>query len=297
MSALIIQLSRLSFNRSCNLSTVALGSDDTDPSQSGSARVNLELYKVYFQDEFIKSTEAYYRTETEDFLANNSVSDYLKKAEIRLEEEDNRVDRFLHSSTKKTLIQRCEGVLITDKKQILQDEFQSLLDADRREDLGRMWSLLARIPDGLDLLRARFEEHVKKSGLDAIARVAQSTTNAEGKVEPLDPRVYVEAMLQVYKKHSHLVDVSFRGEQGFTASLDKACRQFCNHNAVATTTVKSPELLASYVDSLLKKSNKDAGEASMEDSLNDAVRRAFCMPNGENVTENFIRLCFSCPYR
>lgn len=84
-------------------SMAALGSEDVDPTSTTatSARLNLDVYRSTFQDDFLRSTESYYRTETEDFLANNSVSDYLKKAEQRLEEEDNRVDRYLHSSTKR----------------------------------------------------------------------------------------------------------------------------------------------------------------------------------------------------
>lgn len=89
-------------------SMVALGSEDVDPSSTTitSARVNLDVYRSTFQDDFLRSTENYYRTETENFLANNSVSDYLKKAEQRLEEEDNRVDRYLHSSTKRPVSDR-----------------------------------------------------------------------------------------------------------------------------------------------------------------------------------------------
>jgi cullin 1 len=34
-----------------------------------------------------------------------------------------------------------------------------------------MYSLLARIPEGLDPLRKKFEEHVKKAGLAAIAKL------------------------------------------------------------------------------------------------------------------------------
>jgi cullin 1 len=48
-----------------------------------------------------------------------------------------------------------------------------------------MWDLLVRVPDGLEPLRQRFEEHVKKSGLDAVAKVAQGTVNAEGKTEAM----------------------------------------------------------------------------------------------------------------
>ena len=35
-----------------------------------------------------------------------------------------------------------------------------------------MYSLLSRIPEGLDPLRTRFEEHVRKAGLNAIEKIA-----------------------------------------------------------------------------------------------------------------------------
>lgn len=41
-------------------------------------------------------------------------------------------------------------------------------------DLHRMYTLLARIPEGLDPLRVRFESHVRKAGLGAIERIDQS---------------------------------------------------------------------------------------------------------------------------
>jgi cullin 1 len=36
-----------------------------------------------------------------------------------------------------------------------------------------MYSLLARIQDGLNPLRSRFELHVKKAGLSAIEKIAE----------------------------------------------------------------------------------------------------------------------------
>lgn len=45
-------------------------------------------------------------------------------------------------------------------------------------DLARTWTLLARIPDGLNPLRETFEEHVKKSGLAAVQGVAAAASAA-----------------------------------------------------------------------------------------------------------------------
>jgi hypothetical protein len=49
-------------------------------------------------------------------------------------------------------------------------------------DLARMYALLARIPEGLEPLRKRFEEHVKKSGLAAVEKLVsgKDTAGANG---------------------------------------------------------------------------------------------------------------------
>jgi hypothetical protein len=47
---------------------------------------------------FIQATERYYKTESESFLAENSVSEYLKKAEERLKEEEDHVEPAPHAT-------------------------------------------------------------------------------------------------------------------------------------------------------------------------------------------------------
>lgn len=51
------------------------------------------------------------------------------------------------------------------------EEFQKLLDYDKDADLQRMYALLARIPEGLEPLRKKFEEHVKQAGLVAVSKL------------------------------------------------------------------------------------------------------------------------------
>ena len=53
----------------------------------------------------------------------------------------------------------------------LQDEFQKLLDSEKEDDLNRMYNLLFRIQGGLEPLRTRFEDHVKRAGLEAVERI------------------------------------------------------------------------------------------------------------------------------
>jgi len=53
----------------------------------------------------------------------------------------------------------------------------------------------------------------------------------------------------------------------------QACREFVNRNVVCkSASTKSPELLAKYADSLLRKSAKSAEEADLENKLTQIVR-------------------------
>lgn len=60
-----------------------------------------------------------------------------------------------------------------------------------------------------------------------------------------------------------------------TGLMNQACREFVNRNkATGTNSSKSPQLLSQYVDGLLRKTNKAAGEEDdMEQSLNRTVRQ------------------------
>ncbi|BGP43648.1 ubiquitin ligase (cullin) of SCF [Rhodotorula kratochvilovae] len=272
-------------------SFVALGLDEADTN-----RQNLEVYRSAFEVPFLAATEAFYTSESEQYLAANSVTEYMKKAEARLGEEENRVDLYLHASTRKGLVSKCEDVLVKSHAELMQEEFQRLLDQEQEPDLQRMYFLLSRIPSGLDPLRERFEAHVKKAGLDSVERAvgaassssaagtpapgegdrdvkpaAAAAKDAAGKDAGVEPKAYVDSLLAVHRKNNELVAKAFRGDQGFVASLDRACREYVNRNKACASPNKSPELLARYADSLLRKSNKASEDADVEQALTDTM--------------------------
>jgi cullin 1 len=257
-------------------SFVSLGLDVADPNKEC-----LDVYKEHFETAFISATEQFYKKESENYLAQNPVPDYLKKAEERLREEENRVDRYLHNKTRKDLISKCENVLIREHSDLLTESFQTLLDYEKDDDLQRMYSLLSRIPDGLDPLRKKFETHVKNAGLAAISKLVGGGAN----IESLDPKAYVDALLQVHQKNSDIVNRSFKGEAGFAASLDKACREFVNRNtATGASSTKSPELIAKHTDMLLRKNNKMAEEDDLEGALNRVVCLLILVASKEHLS-------------
>lgn len=74
---------------------VSLGLDEAD-----AQRQNLDTYRKHFQTQFLEATDTYYRAESSAFVGSNSVADYMKKAEARLQEEADRVNLYLHDNTR-----------------------------------------------------------------------------------------------------------------------------------------------------------------------------------------------------
>lgn len=228
----------------------------------------LDLYKQHFEDPFIAATDQYYRTESESCLAQDSMSDYMKKVEERLKEEEDRVEQYLNTATGPELISKCEDVLIRGHAERMSDHFPTLLDSDPDDDLQRMYTLLSRIPEGLELLEMKFGTHVKQAGLTAIMDlVSERGAN-------IDPEAYVDALLEVHHGYSEMVTGNFKGEgtTRFMVSLDKACEEYINSNAATSaSSTRSAELVVQYVDMLLRQSSKLA-EGDLEGALDHVVR-------------------------
>ena len=134
----------------------------------------LKVYKTSFEDTFLQETKAFYARESADFLQHNSVTEYLKKAEERLKEEEKLCQICLHQSTKISLIKTCEETLIQNHIPVLTSEFLTLTDENKIDDLARMYQLLSRVPNGLNELAVKLEDYIKNNGISSLSKFLDS---------------------------------------------------------------------------------------------------------------------------
>ncbi|CAJ0957478.1 unnamed protein product, partial [Mesorhabditis belari] len=225
------------------------------------------FYRQKFEKRFLGETENYYTTEADDFLQQNSFTEYMKKIEKRLNEEAERCNFYLHATTLQPLSQICETVFIQRKIELFQRDFGPLLEQERDDDLARIYQLCGRIEQGLEELKLALERHITRQGQNAIDEIAKKSPN--------DPREFMRGILEVHMRYKGLVSKSFRDEAGFKEALDKASSHFINKNAITkiagNSSSKVPELIARYCDLLLRKSKDNIGEAEMEEQLQNVI--------------------------
>jgi cullin 1 len=66
-------------------------------------------------------------------------------------------------------------------------EFPDLLKKDQREDLGRLYGLVARLHDAFGQMKESLEEHIASEGADAIREHGTACLNVTFKV--FNPRI------------------------------------------------------------------------------------------------------------
>jgi cullin 3 len=130
-------------------------------------------YENDFEAPFLAGTTSFYTAESRDYLARNTVPDYVRKAERRLNEEASRVENYLSPSTAPRLMRAAETALIADHAQALVGAANggavSMLDDDKASDLRNLYDLLARVPATVEVLREAVGDHIKKVGGELVA--------------------------------------------------------------------------------------------------------------------------------
>ena len=103
------------------------------------------VYAEDFEARFLQETAQFFHDESAAFLERNTAPDYLRHAELRLAQEWDRGNAFLHPTTLPKVKGLLERTLVAEHAaRLLEMEgsgLVSLLERDARDDLARMYAL------------------------------------------------------------------------------------------------------------------------------------------------------------
>eukprot|EP00761_Pharyngomonas_kirbyi_P014490 gb/GECH01014520.1/.p1 GENE.gb/GECH01014520.1/~~gb/GECH01014520.1/.p1 ORF type:complete len:769 (+),score=194.98 gb/GECH01014520.1/:1-2307(+) len=232
--------------------------------------VSLNIYVSHFEQKLINNTKEFYYDEGKRCVEQYQTSEYLIHVESRLRDENDRVTKYLDSSTRKSLISVVEEELILRHVEfIVSRGFDDLVEAQKISDLRRMYVLFSkvnRLPD----IKTAFNTYIKKAGKNIVMDKERDDS-------------MVTSLLEFKNKMDVVYQESFHKDEAYKYSIREGFEAVLN-----TRENKPAELIAKFIDKKLKTGHRGETEEEMEQTL-EKVLNLFRFINGKDVFEAFYK--------
>ncbi|XP_072951479.1 cullin-4 [Typha angustifolia] len=230
----------------------------------------LGIYTENFEKPFLECTSEFYAAEGMKYMQQSDIPDYLKHVESRLHEEHERCILYLEASTRKPLITSAEKQLLDrHTSSVLDKGFTMLMEANRINDLHRMYTLFQRV-NALESLRQALSSYIRGTG--------QSIIMDEEKDKDLVPY-----LLDFKASLDTIWEESFAKNEAFSNTIKDSFEHLIN-----LRQNRPAELIAKFLDEKLRAGNKGTSEEELEGTL-DKVLVLFRFIQGKDVFEAFYK--------
>ena len=251
----------------------------------------LDVYVDDFETSFLDDTSAFYARKASDWVQQDGLPDYLMKAERALEVEKSRVANYLHNSTEEKLLKVVNKELLeVHQDQLMRKEgtgLESLMIDEKKDELCRLYQLYFRLPTGLMsgekgryglvAVGAMVKEHISKVGTELVR-------GQVGKREAGDE--FVNELIALHHKYHSLVQECFSGNPIFSKALKEAHEKFINMDLEKSSMA---QLLADYLDNLLKKGGKEKLDDSIIEERLERVVQLFSYLQDKDLFSEYYR--------
>mmetsp|Transcript_17124 Transcript_17124/g.35635 ORF Transcript_17124/g.35635 Transcript_17124/m.35635 type:complete len:718 (-) Transcript_17124:1587-3740(-) len=236
----------------------------------------IDRYRDSFEKPLLDASERYYQAEGSAKIQELEVAVYLMHVENRITQENERVNFYLDPFTRKALIPCVHSTLIAPHVSvILEKGFDAICNDHRVEDLSRMYNLLRAVSDSsqdspLMQMKASFSAYIKRVGGNMIMDTEKDAD-------------LVQSLLDFKKRLDTIVQDAFQGSESFVYALKESFEVFINMRQNTPA-----ELIARFIDNILRTGNKGFSEEELEDNL-DRVMTLFRFVRGKDIFEAFYK--------
>ncbi|KAJ9462762.1 Cullin-1 [Diplonema papillatum] len=232
-----------------------------------------KVYNVDFEAPFLTFTGNYYEREAKRWMAENSTTEYMKKAEQRLNEELQRAEAYLHRNSEKPLIRVVEQKLLETLLNLEETGFIALLQDNRLDDIARAYRLFSRIAKGVPPISRLMYEYVTSEGKQIVQKHSSSPE--------LCYKAYTKDLLDIHQKYRSILKNQLNDDPIFAKSIKDAFEAFVNQPVQShvkgappgtpTIKVSCSELISNYCDMLMKNAASKMDDDELENVLEQVV--------------------------
>ncbi|CAL2045173.1 unnamed protein product [Caenorhabditis brenneri] len=239
----------------------------------------LLAYQKAFERQFIDQTTEYYNKICGKLLNELGVLEYMVYADKKLDEEQQRAQKYLEMSspTAGRHMEMAVIALVENFEDTILAECSKLIAERDVERLQRLYRLIRRTRSGIETVLKCIDNHIRTEGLNDMKNNAENLST--------DPERYVQQLLIMFEKFSSLVREGFCDDARLLTARDKAFRAVVNDTSIfkiemankkgRTLSVESKcaELLANYCDLLLRKTqlSKKLTSEEIDEKLNQVL--------------------------
>ncbi|XP_030561268.1 cullin-3-A isoform X1 [Drosophila novamexicana] len=219
------------------------------------------VYEEDFEKPFLSQSAAFYKFESQNFLAENNAGVYIKKVEARITEESSRAALYLDKDTEPRIVRVVEEELIKKHMRTIVEMENSgvvhMIKNSKTEDLACTYKLFSRLKEeGLKVIADTMSAYLREQGSMLVKEEENGNTN---------PITFVQNLLDLKDRFDQFLLHSFSNDRLFKNVISADFEHFLNLNN------KSPEYLSLFIDDKLKKGGKGMSEQEIETILDKTM--------------------------
>jgi cullin 3 len=277
-----------------------------------SVQYSISVYEEDFEQYFLQETDHFYRTETLDYISSNSCTEYMSNITRRLAEESERLSNYLAMETESKLRWILEQRLLVDHIRALIDMdrcgvlswyrmyvprgsvssipssvansadlpssgflFASASSASATpiiDELKRFYTLFARVPTCLEIIRDTLGQEIIRRGQDILT--SQETTR--------DPVIFVKDILTLKDQFDEIVALAYRNDKRLEKRVKESFQVFINRDN------RTAAHLSAYLDDFFRKGQMGLSETDIALQL-DKVIVIFHFLSDKDVFEEYYK--------
>ncbi len=167
-------------------SQLVIGVRESYVNLCSNAEDKLQIYRDNFERAYIRATEQFYCVKAPEHLEREGVQAYMRYAEAKLREEEQRAAKYLESSNSgsvQNLVDSCVAVLVTAHKDTILAECPGMIRSDETLKLQLMFKLMDRVPSspgapggGIAPMLEYLEDHIYQNGIADMVESAAVIT-------------------------------------------------------------------------------------------------------------------------